>query len=437
MKIAMPVNALPERLFIGSIVLALAAFVLATVGIKSQILESAPLLFLLLSLLLVIWMGASTGKWKLFSNRLRKHAIGWLIAASTSAMVWLFAQKNAQQAIPILKELRKVWNTFEPFALFAAAVFVLFSLVLLVIGTRDSGLDQPGYIERSLVHKLSSKIAAVPMVFTAVGVFVIATVWTVYHSFTSSRMLPKNKFVGFAQYERLWNSDRWFISIENLAIYGICSMVFSLFVGFMLAAMLDQKIRFENTFRTIFLYPFALSFIVTGLVWQWILNPDYGVEKIVRSLGFDTFVFDPLYNADIVIYGILIAGLWQGTGLIMCLMLAGLRGIDQEIWKASRVDGIPMWKTYLRIVIPMMRPVFITTLVIITAGIIKVYDLVVAQTSGGPGLASEVPAKYVFDYMFGAQNLGQGFAASTMMLVSVLIVLIPFAYLEFGRRKHG
>jgi glucose/mannose transport system permease protein len=250
-------------------------------------------------------------------------------------------------------------------------------------------------------------------------------------------MLPKSKFVGFAQYERLWNSDRWFISIENLAIYGICSMVFSLFIGFMLAAMLDQKIRFENTFRTIFLYPFALSFIVTGLVWQWILNPDYGVEKIVRSLGFDTFVFNPLYNADIVIYGILIAGLWQGTGLIMCLMLAGLRGIDQEIWKASRVDGIPMWKTYLRIVIPMMRPVLITTLVIITAGIIKVYDLVVAQTSGGPGLASEVPAKYVFDYMFGAQNLAQGFAASTMMLVSVLIVLIPFAYLEYGRRKHG
>jgi|TARA_B100001079_G_scaffold264953_1_gene270045 glucose/mannose transport system permease protein len=434
---AMPLHALTERLFIGSIVLALAAFVLVTVGIKSQILESAPLVFLLLSLVLVIWMGATTGKWELFTNRLRKHAIGWLIAATTSAMVWSFAQPSAQQAIPILKELRKVWTTFEPFVLFAAAVFVLFSLVLLVIGTRDSDFDQPGYIERSLVHKLSSKIAAVPMAFSAVGVFVIATLWTVYHSFTSSRMLPKSEFVGVAQYERLWNSDRWFVSIENLAIYGICSMVFSLFVGFMLAAMLDQKIRFENTFRTIFLYPFALSFIVTGLVWQWILNPDYGVEKIVRLLGFDTFVFDPLYNAEIVIYGILIAGLWQGTGLIMCLMLAGLRGIDQEIWKASRVDGIPMWKTYLRIVIPMMRPVFVTTLVIIAAGIIKVYDLVIAQTSGGPGISSEVPAKYVYDYMFGALNLGQGFAASTMMLVSVLIVLIPFAYLEFGRRKHG
>ena len=184
------------------------------------------------------------------------------------------------------------------------------------------------------------------------------------------------------------------------------------------------------------MYPFALSFIVTGLVWQWILNPEYGVEKIVRSLGFESFVFNPLYNTDIVIYGILAAGLWPGTGFIMCLMLAGLRGIDQEIWKAAKIDGIPMWKTYIQVVIPMMRPIFITTLVIIAAGIIKVYDLVVAQTSGGPGISSEVPAKYVYDYMFSAQNLGQGFAASTMMLVSVLIVLIPFAYLQFGRKKY-
>ena len=321
--------------------------------------------------------------------------------------------------------------------MFATVVCVLFALILFIVGSRDSKLERPGYIESSLVNNLSSKIAALPMVFTAIGVFVIATLWTVYHSFTNSRMLPKSEFIGLAQYERLWSSDRWYMSIENLAIYGICSLIFSLLIGFMLAALLDQKTRFENTFRTIFLYPFALSFIVTGLVWQWILNPDHGVEKIVRSLGFDSFVFNPLYNADIVIYGILVAGLWQGTGFIMCLMLAGLRGIDQEIWKAARIDGIPMWKTYIQIVIPMMRPVFVTTLVIIAAGIIKVYDLVVAQTSGGPGLSSEVPAKYVYDYMFNAQNLGQGFAASTMMLVSVLIVLIPFAYLEFGRRKHG
>jgi glucose/mannose transport system permease protein len=199
---------------------------------------------------------------------------------------------------------------------------------------------------------------------------------------------------------------------------------------------MDQKIRFEDAFRTIMLYPFALSFIVTGLVWQWILNPQYGIQHIARSLGMDWFTFDPLNNPQTVLYGLLIAGLWQGTGFVMCLMLAGLRGIDEEIWKAARVDGIPRWKVYVFIIIPMMRAVFITTLVLVASGIIRLYDLVVAQTSGGPGNASQVPAMYVYDYMFQAQNLAQGFAASSMMLLSVLIVLIPWAYLEFGGKKR-
>jgi glucose/mannose transport system permease protein len=137
-----------------------------------------------------------------------------------------------------------------------------------------------------------------------------------------------------------------------------------------------------------------------------------------------------------VIFGLLIAGIWHGTGLSMCIMLAGLRGIDEDVWKAARVDGIPTWKTYTHIIIPMMRPVFVTCLVLIASGIIKLYDLVVAQTGGGPGGASEVPAKYVMDSMFGAQNLGQGFAASTMMLLSVIIILIPWAYLEYGGKKR-
>jgi glucose/mannose transport system permease protein len=288
-----------------------------------------------------------------------------------------------------------------------------------------------------LFKNLNSKIASIPMILVAVCVFLGGTLWTVLYSFTNSKLLPRFSFVGLDQYYRLWDAPRWVISIQNLAIYGILSLIFSLAIGFLLAALMDQKIRFENTFRTIFLYPFALSFIVTGLVWQWILNPEYGVQSIVRSLGWSTFTFDPLYDPSIVIYGVLIAGLWQGTGLVMCLMLAGLRGIDEDIWKASRVDGIPMWRTYIFIVIPMMRPVFITTLVIIASGIVKVYDLVVAQTSGGPGIASEVPAKYVYDYMFQAQNLGQGFAASTMMLLTVAIIVVPWAYLEFGGKKRG
>lgn len=284
---------------------------------------------------------------------------------------------------------------------------------------------------------ISAKIAAIPMVLTALVVFVGCTVWTIYYSFTNSKLLPNSNFVGLDQYTRLWETSRWIVSVENLLIYGVCSLILSLVIGFVLAALLDQKIRFENTFRSIFLYPFALSFIVTGLVWQWILNPEFGVQHLVRNLGWESFTFDPLYNADIVIYGILIAGIWQGSGLIMCILLAGLRGIDGDIWKAAKVDGIPTWKTYLVVVIPMMKPVFITALVLIASGIVKVYDLVVAQTSGGPGIASEVPAKYVYDKMFQAQNLGQGFAASTMMLVSVVVILIPWAYLQYGEKRRG
>jgi glucose/mannose transport system permease protein len=288
-----------------------------------------------------------------------------------------------------------------------------------------------------ILRNLNAKIAALPMIFCAVVVFLGFSIWTVVYSFTSSKLLPKANFVGFDQYERLWSNSRWLVSIENLMIFGALSLVFTIVVGFTLAVLMDQKIRFEDTFRTIMLYPFALSFIVTGLVWQWVLNPDFGIQGIVRGWGWESFSFDPLNNPDLVLYGLLIAGLWQGTGFVMALMLAGLRGIDEDIWKATRVDGIPTWKTYIVVIIPMMRPVFITTLVLVAAGIIKLYDLVIAQTSGGPGNASQVPAMYVYSYMFQAQNLGQGFAASTMMLLSVLIVLIPWAYLEFGGKKHG
>ena len=287
-----------------------------------------------------------------------------------------------------------------------------------------------------LFRNKSAKIAAIPLIVAALFVFVGGTIWTIVYSFTKSGLLPRLQWVGLDQYERLWATRKWLVSIENLAIYGFCMLVLVFVIGFILAALIDQKIRFEDTIRTVILYPYALSFVVTGLVWQWMLNPEFGIQKVVRGWGWESFTFDPLYNSDIAIYGVLIAGLWQGSGLVMVLMLAGLRGIDQDVWKASRVDGIPAWKAYIFIIIPMMRPVFITTLVIVVTGIVKIYDLIIAQTGGGPGISTEVPAKYVYDMMFQANNLGQGFAASTMMLVTVALVVIPWAILEFGGSKR-
>ena len=275
------------------------------------------------------------------------------------------------------------------------------------------------------------------MAATALVIFIGCSAWTVVYSFTGSRLLPKTRWVGFDQYDRLWGTDRWAVSIENLAIYGGCMLFLSLSLGFVMAALLDQRIRFENTFRTIFLYPYALSFVVTGLTWQWMLNPTFGLQKVVRDFGFVDFTFAPLTDASLAIYGVLLAGLWQGTGLVMVIMLAGLRGIDEDIWKASRVDGIPKWKTYLMIVLPLMRGAIITAVVLVATSIIKVFDLIVAQTQGGPGLATEVPAKYVMDMMFRNQNLGQGFAASTMMLLFVMIILVPWTIYEYRERRRG
>ncbi len=290
-----------------------------------------------------------------------------------------------------------------------------------------------------LFRNAAAKLAMTPMILTVIFVFIGCIIWTIVYSLTKSRVLPASDpfgkdFVGLEQYVRLFASSRWQISITNLAVYGGLALVFVFVVGFILAVLMDQKIRFENTFRTIFLYPFALSFVITGLVWQWILNPAFGLQKSMRDLGWESFTFDWIANRQMVVYTLVIAGVWQGTGLVMALMLAGLRGVDDEIWKASRVDGIPKWRTYVSIVIPMLRPVFVTALVIVAAGIVRTYDLVVAMTGGGPGLSSQFPTMYIYEFMFVA-NLSQGLAASVVLLVTVAIIVVPWAFWEFGRRR--
>lgn len=289
-----------------------------------------------------------------------------------------------------------------------------------------------------LFRHLASKVAMLPMVLTVLVVFIGCTAWTIAYSFTTSRILPTSDFardfVGFAQYQRLFESPRWQISVENLAIFTVITLAFVFVAGFLLAVFMDQKIRFENTFRTIFLYPFALSFIITGIVWAWMLNPAFGLQKSVRDLGWTSFSFDWIANRQMVVYTLVIAAVWQGTGLMMALMLAGLRGVDDEIWRASRVDGIPRWRTYLFIVIPMMRPVFVTALVLFAAGAIRTYDLVVAMTGGGPGLSSQFPTVYIYEFMF-VSNLSQGLAASSVLLVTVAVIVVPWAFYEFGRKR--
>jgi glucose/mannose transport system permease protein len=279
-------------------------------------------------------------------------------------------------------------------------------------------------------------LALSPALLVMAVVYVGCTGWTVWISFTGSRMLPNSNFVGLRQYASLMSNERWQISVGNLAIFGGLFMLASLALGFVLAVAIDQRVRAEDTLRSIFLYPFSMSFIVTGLVWQWMLNPSFGIEKMVRGLGLDWFRFDWIVRQDAVIYTLVIAAVWHAGGLVMVIMLAGLRGIDEDIWKAARVDGLPPWRVYLSIVIPMLGASIATASVLLATSVVRLYDLSVAMTNGGPGMASEVPAKFVMDHLFERGNLGLATAAATSMLITVTAVVAPFLYWQ-SRRRGG
>jgi glucose/mannose transport system permease protein len=280
--------------------------------------------------------------------------------------------------------------------------------------------------KRFRMSTLMSVIGTAPMIATAIGVFVICILYSFVLSFTNSRIFPAfgaDNFVGVEQYQRLWSTGRWLVSVNNIWFFGLLSIVSNMVVGYLLAVFMDQRIKQEDLFRSIFLYPFAMSLVITGLVWRWILDPNYGIQATVRGFGFTDFAFAPLVNASTAIYGLVVAGIWNGVGVTMAILLAGLRGVDSEIWKAARVDGIPTWRTYLFIVLPMMRGALLTAFILQCVGVVRVYDLIVAMTQGGPGIATQMPAVFVIQHITDRSNVGLGMAAATMMLLPVVVLL--------------
>jgi glucose/mannose transport system permease protein len=281
--------------------------------------------------------------------------------------------------------------------------------------------------------RLAPHAALLPMALTAVVAYLGAAAWTLYISLTASRTFPSGRFIGLAQYGRLFDNERWMLSLHNLAIYGLLFVVACMVIGFLLAVFIDQRVRGEGLLRTIFLYPYAMSFVATGLVWQWLLTPGDGIDGVVRGLGFSGFTFDWIVRQDLAIYTVVIATVWQASGLVMALMLAGLRGIDPDIWKAARLDGIPPWRVYTRIVLPMLWPTVATVLLLLSTAVVKLYDAVVAMTGGGPGTASEVPTKFIMDHLFLRSNVGLASAGAVVLLVPVLALLAPYAYARARR----
>lgn len=261
-------------------------------------------------------------------------------------------------------------------------------------------------------------------------------VWTVYISFTRSSVLPSYALDGFSQYVRLWVTPRWYVALANLFIFSSLFIISCTAIGILLAILLDQRIRIEGAIRTIYLYPMALSFIVTGTAWKWILNPGLGIEHLMQQLGYENFHFDWLVNPDMAIYTIVIAGVWQSSGYAMALFLAGLRSVDDEVLKAAAIDGAGPIRTYVSIILPMMRPVFMSTFIILAHLAIKSFDLVMALTGGGPGYATDMPATFMYSFAFQRSELGTAAASAVMMLVTILAIIVPYLYSELREKNR-
>ena len=287
------------------------------------------------------------------------------------------------------------------------------------------------FLLRAKVVDTIARIIGLVTLTAAIGYVVGFTLWTTWISFTDSTLLPDYEFVGFKHYRRLFHTHLWQVSYENLLIYGVCFMVLAASIGMLLAVLIDQKVRAENLLRTIYLYPMALSFVVTGTVWSWILNPSIGVQNFVRGLGWIHFRFDWLVDRHMAIYTVVIAAVWQASGFAMALLLAGLRSLDQDLYKAAQIDGASPAKMYLRIAIPAIWPIVLAVLVILLQFSIKTYELVQALTAGGPGIATTLPTAVVYDYMFQRGLMGQGSATAVLLLFSLLIILGPYAI--YGR----
>lgn len=285
-------------------------------------------------------------------------------------------------------------------------------------------------LERWLPQLVVSPLFAVSLIF--VYGFIA---WTLYISFTPSGVLPNYTFEGFSQYTRLWATPRWYVALQNLFIFTILFIAGCITIGVLLAIFLDQRIRAEGVIRTIYLYPMALSFIVTGTAWKWILNPTLGIEKLVQQMGFTNFSFDWLVDPHMAIYTVVIAGVWQSSGYVMALFLAGLRSVDDEIVKAAAIDGAGPIRTYASIILPMVRPVFFSSMIILAHLAIKSYDLVVALTGGGPGYATDMPATFMYAFAFQRSELGVAAASAVMMLATIMAIIVPYLYSELRERR--
>lgn len=270
----------------------------------------------------------------------------------------------------------------------------------------------------------------------AVGIFIYGfIVWTGYISLVNwNDALPTYAFVGLRNFQRLFETERFQIDLRNTAIFATLFMVQCIVVGFALALLLDQHIRGENAFRTIFLLPFAVSSVVTGVAWRWLMNPASGINRLFDYAGLGFLKSGWYTDPRIGIAAVTIVATWQMSGYVMALYLAGLRSIPAEIREAAAIDGASGLALYRHVIIPLLMPVTLSAAILLGTYSLRLFDITVVMTSSGQGFSTDTPALFMFQTTFQSNKFSQGSAIAFVMLLLALLLIVP--YMIFSARTE-
>ncbi|HID15645.1 MAG TPA: sugar ABC transporter permease [Candidatus Atribacteria bacterium] len=296
-----------------------------------------------------------------------------------------------------------------------------------------------GKLNQDRLYAILFILPSIIIIFIFVYLFIA---WTGYISLTKwNNVIPNLKFVGLRNYIRLFQIERFQIDLQNTFVFTVLFILACITIGLGLAVLLDQKIKGESIFRSIFLFPMSLSFIVTGVVWRWILNPgsaelgSIGINQLFDKLGLGFLKSGWYTDPSIGIKAVVIAAVWQLSGYTMAMYLAGLRGISYELREAAQVDGATPTQVYRYVILPLLKPITIGAVIILGHISLKIFDLIMAMTGPGPGFSTDVPAYFMYDTTFRGNKFAQGASIAIIMLIMVGALVIPYLIYNAKRRE--
>jgi len=268
----------------------------------------------------------------------------------------------------------------------------------------------------------------------AIAIFVYGFIgWTAYASLTKwDKLLPDFTLVGLSNYQKLFANQRFQIDLRNTVVFTALFLISCLILGFLLALLLDQRIRGEGFFRGIYLFPMSISFIVTGVVWRWLLNPgsaelgSTGINLLFDTVGLGFLKTGWYTDPKIGIMAVAIAATWQMSGYTMAMFLAGLRAIPDELREAARVDGASEFQIVRHVLFPLLQPVTLSAVIVLGHMSLKIYDLIVSMTGPGIGFATDVPAYFMWDTTFRGNHFARGAGIAIVLLIMVAVLIVPY-----------